>query len=72
MLSVWGLGLSCSQGFLEFLEQEQIEEFKLKSSEEIYILENASDKRNDHLIREKQEQMKEELEFACSEDELSF
>ena len=60
------------RGFLEFLEQEQIEEFKLESFEEIVILENTSDKRNDHFISLTREQMKEELEFACSKDELSF
>ena len=54
------------------MEQEQTEEFKLESFEEIVILENTSDKRNDHFIRLTREQMKEELEFACSKDELSF
>ena len=60
------------RGFLEFLEQEQTEEFKLESFEEIVILENTSDKRNDHFISLTREQMREELEFACSKDELSF
>ena len=54
------------------MEQEENEEFKLESPEEILILQNTSDKWNNHFIREKREQMKEELQFACSKDELSF
>ena len=60
------------KSFLQFLEEDEMEDFRIESFEDVMVLDNAANSCDDNFIRKKQEEMREQLEEACLIDELAY